>query len=193
MGLRVAAQDGSDPFAAMDMMLSRQMDFMDAQMRQMDRDMSSMLAQARQAEEQAQAQADALRYERVNDSIRIRRSEEQGVGSYRYYESISISSGPGYYVSMQQQPVPTTGVSPLVFVAAMLAGAYAVLAAAFAKNFNLTIYSPKYRPWMSLGWPFLLPFNKSFRTQFLAAIKGQRPPLPGKEDQQQQQQERGDL
>ncbi|KAF5834356.1 hypothetical protein DUNSADRAFT_8979 [Dunaliella salina] len=162
---------------------------------QMDRDMSSMMGQARQAEAQARAQADALWYDVNNDGIRIRRGEEQGMGSYRYYESISISSGPGHYVSMQQQPVPTTGVSPLVFVAAMLAGAYAVLAAAFAKNFNLTIYSPKYRPWMSLAWPFILPFNKSFRTQFLAAIKGQRPPLPGREDQQeqQQQQQQGDL
>jgi hypothetical protein len=44
-----------------------------------------------------------------------------------------------YSAGSHQQPLQATGISPLVFIAAMLAGAFATLAAAFAKGYNLTM------------------------------------------------------
>lgn len=42
-------------------------------------------------------------------------------------------------MSNQPQQIPASGVSPLLFVAALLAGAYATIAAVFAKNFDRTM------------------------------------------------------
>mgnify|MGYP006306417517 CR=1 len=44
-----------------------------------------------------------------------------------------------YQIGIAQQPIPASHVSPLVIGAAFLAGLYAVIAAAFARAFDLTV------------------------------------------------------
>jgi len=184
--------DMAADMAAMDRLMERQMSFMDRQMsdmaRQMDAEMGSVMRGVRRTEadidravEQARAQAQASASSSAQSyqtelwgaqpNVQIRRSEERGSSSYRYYESISITSGgPRYYTV----PAHAAGPSPLLFVAALLAGIYAALAAAFARNFHLTTYQDRARWWMALAWPLLLLFSPAYRAQFLAAVRGLR-------------------
>ncbi len=66
------------------------------------------------------------------------------------------------------------GPSPLLFIAALLAGAYAALAARFAKNFELTTYQARSKWPLVLLFPLLLVASPQFREQFLAAVRGLR-------------------
>jgi hypothetical protein len=64
--------------------------------------------------------------------------------------------------------------SPLLVLAVVLAGAYAAVTAAFARNFSLTTYGERSR-WQLLAlWPVLALLNKPFREQFSAAMRGER-------------------
>lgn len=89
----------------------------------------------------------------------------------RYYESIQIHSG------MQPLTVLTPAhsasfASPMLLLAAATAAAVAFVTAAFNHNYDLTTYSNKSRWKLLLSWPFLLMFSKSFRGQFVSALKG---------------------
>jgi hypothetical protein len=70
--------------------------------------------------------------------VRIERFEDRAPGRYTYYESVHITSSfpsaAGAYAG------PNVGASPLLVVAALAAGAYAAVAAAFARAYHLTTY-----------------------------------------------------
>lgn len=71
----------------------------------------------------------------------------------------------------------------------MAVGAYAAVAAAFLRNFSLTTYADRARWYLVPLWPILLLFSPSFRTQFIAAVKGMRAPSsPERAAQQEGQQ-----
>jgi len=168
-------------------------------MRQFDRDMDSMFwggrspfleaerqidrALRRADEEMAGVQQGAPAQRQSEDesggrnNVRVERSESRAPGSYRYYERIEISSGPGWG---QQQPLAPLAAAasppPLHLLAALVAaGAYAGLTAAFARNYDLTLYAARDKLRLALAWPLLLLTSRPFRAQFLTAVvRGER-------------------
>ncbi len=116
-------------------------------------------------------------------NVDIRRQEEVGPGTYRYFERITISSGSagrGAYIVQPPPPAAVSAVAPLSpfnpgFVGALvLLGGYATLTAAFNRNYPLTNYAESKR-WLLLAlWPLLYLFSAKFREQFGAAIRGER-------------------
>lgn len=154
---------------------------MDALSRQLDAEIGRTMEAARRMEASARADADRALAQAQQGviisepGIQVRRSEERGVNSYRYYESISISSGPTRYHYGPQLTAGGLGPSPWLFAVAMMAGAYAALAAAFTRNLRLTTYNSKTGWQLGLLWPFLVVTSKGFREQFFAAVRGQRP------------------
>jgi hypothetical protein len=65
--------------------------------------------------------------------------------------------------------------TPLV-AAAVLAGGWAALTAAFLRNYPLTTYAESKRWLLALLWPLLLFVSPKFRAQWQAAVRGERPP-----------------
>lgn len=70
-------------------------------------------------------------------------------------------------------PQAAVGPSPLLFAAAILAGMYAAVAAAFTRNFHLTTYKDSSKWVLVLTWPVLALFSAAYREQFVAALRGQ--------------------
>lgn len=68
----------------------------------------------------------------------------------------------------------TTFFNPLLLIAVISAGAYAAVTAAFNRNYELTTYKQQGKWQLLLLWPFLLPFSKNFRQQFVSALKGEK-------------------
>lgn len=89
----------------------------------------------------------------------------------RYYESISIHSGPMATLVPAHATAPSL-FNPLLLAALVLTGAWAAVTAAFSRNYDLTVYSPRSRWQLLLLWPVLLA-NKRFRHQFTAALRGE--------------------
>lgn len=178
-------------------------DLMDEQMRMMDRQMSmfdrqfaevqsrmdnfdSVFAEARRQEQEAYRDAErALRGQRStqsqpsaagNPNVKIQRREERAPGSYRYYESIEIrGGGSGAYMSSTNMAAGAPLISPALFVATLLAGAFAAVTANFHRNYGLTTFSEASRWKLLLLWPVLALSSKRFRQQFLKAIRGVEP------------------
>ncbi|KAL6763355.1 hypothetical protein V8C86DRAFT_2499488 [Haematococcus lacustris] len=173
------------PFELVDRQLAAMDREMDMMSRQMEQDMSSMLGRSRQLELEAQREAQrALREaERITAStqeswstgpnLQIKRSEQRGVGSYSYYESISINNSGSY--ALARQPVASPGLfSPLLLAATLTAAAWALLAAQFARNVHLTKFSNDSGWRLGLMWPVLLATSPDFRQQFWCALRGQK-------------------
>lgn len=62
--------------------------------------------------------------------------------------------------------------SPLLTLALVLAGAWAAITAAFARNYDKTTYSAASKGKIFLLWPFLAAFSARFRQQFVSALRG---------------------
>jgi hypothetical protein len=89
----------------------------------------------------------------------------------RYYESVSIRSSMPMASLTPAHAAPSM-VSPLLVAALVMAGIWAAVAAAFARSFHLTTYKQQSRAKLTRLWPFLAAFDKSFRAQFLSALRG---------------------
>eukprot|EP00195_Chlamydomonas_chlamydogama_P010732 CAMPEP_0202906644 /NCGR_PEP_ID=MMETSP1392-20130828/39875_1 /ASSEMBLY_ACC=CAM_ASM_000868 /TAXON_ID=225041 /ORGANISM="Chlamydomonas chlamydogama, Strain SAG 11-48b" /LENGTH=219 /DNA_ID=CAMNT_0049595267 /DNA_START=282 /DNA_END=942 /DNA_ORIENTATION=+ len=153
--------------------------------RQIDRELSSIMGEARRVEREADEAAQrALQRSREatqqlqpgGPDVRIERREEYGLNSYRYYQSVQITSRP--YTLRTAAATEAPFFSPLLLVATILTGAYAAVAVAFARNFDLTTYSASSRLPLVLLWPILAIFNKRYRDQLFAALRGERAPVP---------------
>lgn len=95
--------------------------------------------------------------------------------SYSYFSRVEVYSGGGSLGYAVAPPLAAAaGPSPLLFVAAFAAAAYTAFALAFAKAYELTTYSNKFRWVMSIFWLPLVLVNPKFRAQWLAALKGKR-------------------
>lgn len=172
------------PFQLMD----EQMRFMDRQMaafdrqfdamqHRMDAEFDSAVMDARVAEQQARAAVERARSMQVqpgSPDVRIQRQEQRGPGTYRYYESIEIRSGGGGYNAMLAPGVAVGPPAPLLLLAALLAGAYVAVSAAFWRNFGATTFADKHRWKLVPLWPLLALFNERFRQQFVEAVWGKR-------------------
>jgi hypothetical protein len=90
----------------------------------------------------------------------------------RYYESIQISSGTGFTTLTPAHS--TAFFNPLLFAAVVLAGAYAAVTAAFARNYDLTTYGDRAKWRLLLLWPVLAVFSKQFWRQFSSALRGEK-------------------
>lgn len=90
----------------------------------------------------------------------------------RYYESIQISSGTGFTTLTPAHS--TAFFNPLLFAALVLAGAYAAVTAAFARNYDLTTYCERAKWRLLLLWPVLSVFSKPFWRQFSSALRGEK-------------------
>jgi hypothetical protein len=189
-----AATATPDPFFAAPSEL-QSFDQMQRAMRQFDRDMDSLfwgpgrspfaeaereiesaLRQADEAAAQARREAAARTTTASDDGrVRVERSETRAPGTYRYYERIEINGGGG-----GAWAAPTVAAAsappPLLLLAALIAaGAYAALTAAFARNFDLTLYAARDKLRLALTWPLLLLTSRSFRAQFASAVlKGEK-------------------
>lgn len=64
----------------------------------------------------------------------------------------------------------------------MLAGAYAAVSAAFARNYDLTLYSDREKWKLLLLWPVLALTSKQFWRQFSSALRGEKVRVQGKAD-----------
>ncbi len=107
----------------------------------------------------------------VSPNVQIRR----GPNSYRYSESIVIHGGGSYSYSSQQLVSSPQLFSPLLTLAILFGAAYAFLTARFLKNFESTVFKRGSGWKLALLWPVLFAGSPSFRQEFLAAVKGQRP------------------
>lgn len=58
--------------------------------------------------------------------------------------------------------------------------AYVAASMSFLRNYHLTVYAARWRWLLAALWPLLLLGSARFREQFLAAVRGQRPPSPGR-------------
>lgn len=56
----------------------------------------------------------------------------------------------------------------------VLAGAYAAVTAAFARNYDLTTYGDRAKWRLLLLWPVLAVFSKQFWRQFSSALRGEK-------------------
>jgi hypothetical protein len=158
-------------------------------MRQFDRDMDSLFwgqggspfAAAEREMERAMRLADeeleraATTTTSKDGRVRVERSESRAPGAYRYYERIEVVNGGGGAWAVPQ-PATTAPPPPIALLAALItAGAYAALTAAFARNFDLTLYAARDKLRLALTWPVLLLTSKSFRSQFVTAVvRGER-------------------
>lgn len=146
---------------------------MQRQMERMDRDIDTMLRDARVA--QRDIEEEAARIERgwrteLGPNVRVEKQEEVAPGRYRYYESIQISS---YGPMVQVVPAMTSsGFSPFLATLLLATAVYSGVAIMFNHKYDLTTYSEESRWKLLFLWPFLVLFNKSFRSQFLSALRG---------------------
>jgi uncharacterized membrane protein YgcG len=90
----------------------------------------------------------------------------------RYYESIQIRSGTSFTTLTPAHS--TAFFNPLLFAAVVLAGAYAAVSAAFARNYDLTLYSDREKWKLLLLWPVLALTSQQFRRQFSSALRGEK-------------------
>lgn len=90
----------------------------------------------------------------------------------RYYESVQISSGTSF--STLTPAHSTTFFNTLLFAAIVLAGAYAAVTAAFARNYDLTLYGQCEKWKLLLLWPVLALSSKTFWRQFSSALRGEK-------------------
>jgi len=63
------------------------------------------------------------------------------------------------------------GASPLLLLAAVVAGAYVAVAAAFARAYERTTYRDASKWALVAGWPFLALWSKRFREQLAVALQ----------------------
>jgi hypothetical protein len=91
---------------------------------------------------------------------------------FRYYESIQISSGTGFTTLTPAHS--TAFFNPLLFAAVVLAGAYAAITAAFARNYDLTTYGDRAKWRLLLLWPVLSVFSKPFWRQLSSVLRGEK-------------------
>ncbi|KAF6260362.1 hypothetical protein COO60DRAFT_900351 [Scenedesmus sp. NREL 46B-D3] len=160
------------PFSSMRQMEAR----MDEQFREFDRQFDRAFADMDKAQRQLDAElARSMRLlQQQEPGVRIERREERAPGSYRYYESIQIRSGSTHSMTALTPAHSTSLASPLLFAALVLAGAYAAITAAFNRNYELTTFKEQGKLQLLLMWPVLAPFSKSFRQQFVSALKGEK-------------------
>lgn len=119
------------------------------------------------AVEQAQSRAG------VGPNVSIRRHEERGPGSYRYFESIHVTSGGGYYRPAAVLPPAASPLSAAAIGAAVVVTGLAALGAAFYRNYGLTTFAENRRWLLTLLWPLLFPFSSKFREEFATALRGE--------------------
>lgn len=91
----------------------------------------------------------------------------------RYYESIQISGGSSW-TTLTPAHSHAAFFNPLLFAAVVLAGAYAAVTAAFARNYDLTTYGERSRWRLLLLWPVLAVFSRRFWRQFSSALRGEK-------------------
>lgn len=174
--------------AAMDRQLTdlqRQMDRdMDLAFRDVDRAMDQSLREVQRMQQQMDAEVartvkEVQKQQQQLPGVRVERSEQRGYGSYRYYESIEIRTGPMTALApATYAPGPASLSSPLLIAALALGALWAAFTALFAKNYNLTLFSDSARWRLLLTWPYLAAFSGRFRTQFLSALRGQKVKTP---------------
>lgn len=165
--------------AAMDRLMARQMSLMDRQMagltRTIDREVAGVMGGLRVTD------ADRMRptHRQVlqqtgpwgaHPNVHIERSEEKGSNSYRFYESISITPGSSYQTYSLATHAPS--LSPFLFIAMLLAGAYTAVAMSAARNFHQTTYKDSSKWWMVLLWPVLAILSPSYREQLDTVLRG---------------------
>lgn len=56
----------------------------------------------------------------------------------------------------------------------LFAGAYAAVTAAFARNYDLTLYGEREKWKLLLLWPVLALSSKPFKRQFSSALRGEK-------------------
>lgn len=171
------------PFTAMRRLEQR----MDQQFREMDQQFDRAFADLDRAQRELDADlARSMRQlQQQEPGVKIERREERGPGSYRYFESIHIRSGSSMSITTLT-PAPSTAVfNPLLLIAVVMAGAYAAITAAFNRNYDLTTYKQGGKWQLLLLWPFLLPLSKSFRQQFISALKGEKVKVLSSMEQQE--------
>ncbi|KAG1675776.1 hypothetical protein FOA52_012432 [Chlamydomonas sp. UWO 241] len=170
--------------------MDRQMAEMD---RQMTREMDSVFRSTRDAAQRArqqgeeargQAQEQAQRSRSAGEpEVRVERFEDRGPGRFTYYESVHITSS--FPSAAGAYATPGAGFSPLLVVAALAAGAYAAVTAAFARAYHLTTYRENMWKWaLILCWPVLAIGSRRFRQQLVSVLQGKhgaaaRPPGEG--------------
>ncbi|GBF88972.1 hypothetical protein Rsub_01471 [Raphidocelis subcapitata] len=178
----------ASPFDALDGQLSAfdrqfdrqfaQMDAdMDAAFRRMDRVMDESFRdmQRMQRDLDAELARGARELSQQQPGVRIERSEQRGVGSYRFYESIEIRSGPLTALVPAPAHAPAAPLfSPLLVAALALGAAWAGVTALFARNYGLTLFSERSKARLLATWPYLAAFSGRFREQFVSALRGRR-------------------
>lgn len=164
-----------DPFGGSSLRNMRSFeDSMQQQFREMDRQFDRAFADMDRAQQKMDAEIErSLRQlQEQQPGVRIERREESAPGAYRYYESIQISSGTS--LTTLAPAHSTAFFNPLLFAAVVLAGAYAAVTAAFARNYDLTLYGERERWKLLLLWPVLALFSKPFWRQFSSALRGEQ-------------------
>jgi hypothetical protein len=144
--------------------------------------LDASLQEARRQQQQLERDLEAQRQQQQQQDggtgglrARIERSEQRGVGSYRYYEHIEIRSGPYYYApppAYSSLPAHAAAPLPLAALAVAVAVVWAAVTAAFARNYALTTFADAAKARLLLTWPYLLAFSKKFRAQFVSALRG---------------------
>lgn len=153
-----------------DRQMTKELDDMVAQSRQMQRDMDADIQRALRDTERGTREL--LQQE---PGIRIQRKEERGSGSYRYYQSIHISTGS--ISRPYAPPAHNSMASPLLLGACIIAGAYAAVTSVFWRNYELTTYSEQGKWKLVLLWPVLASLSSQFRQQFIPALRGTKPSI----------------
>jgi len=169
--------------------LDRQFDEIDRQFaemnRQMDRELADVFGRTdamvqQQRERTQQLREGALREARERTpNVAIERYEDRGDGRYMYYESIQITSGGRIGMGTLPMASAAGGASPLLLLAAVVAGAYVAVAAAFARAYERTTYRDASKWALVAGWPFLALWSKRFREQLAVALQGKEQPRAG--------------